>query len=273
MALAVSNIAWEADEEPAVAVELGRLGIRAVEIAPTKVFADPLDVSDADVAAYQGFWADHGAGVVAFQSMLFGHPELTVFDDAETRAATWAHLVRFLDLAQRLGAGVLVFGSPRNRKVPASMTTGEAVDIAVAFFGGLGREAAERGVRLCIEPNPPAYDCNFVTTAAEGAALVAAVGSPGFGLHLDAGGMTLAGDDVHAAITAAPGLQHFHVSAPQLGEPEENVVDHASAARALEEVGYSHHVSIEMRSVPGGGTVARVRRAVELARRNYAALL
>ncbi|GAA4355552.1 sugar phosphate isomerase/epimerase family protein [Angustibacter luteus] len=273
MALAVSNIAWEAAEEPIVAAELARLGVQAVEVAPTKVFADPLRVSDAEVAGYRQFWADHGVRVVAFQSMLFGHPELTVFDGAQTRAATTAHLVGFLDLAERLDAGVLVFGSPRNRRVPDAMTAEQVDDIAVAFFSDLGREAAERGVLLCIEPNPPAYDCNFVTTAGEGAALVAAVDSPGFGLHLDAAGMTLAGDDVHAAITAAPGLRHFHVSAPQLGEPEEDVVDHASAARALGEVGYAHHVSIEMRSVPGGDTVDRVARAVGLARRHYGALV
>src|SRR6185312_8026859 len=45
--LAVSNIAWPQEEDAAVAELLNTLGIAGIEIAPTKIWADPLTASDA----------------------------------------------------------------------------------------------------------------------------------------------------------------------------------------------------------------------------------
>ena len=145
MTLVVSNIAWAPEEEYAVAATLQRLGVTAVEIAPTKVFRDPLDVSDAELHRYLGMWGDHGIRVVAFQSMLFGRPDLTIFDDPATRDRTAERLAGFLRLGGRMGIGPLVFGSPKNRKPPPGMTPADAFDIATAFFAGLAETAEETG--------------------------------------------------------------------------------------------------------------------------------
>lgn len=270
MRLAVSNIAWPADEEADVAAGLREAKIDAVELAPTKIFTDPLATSAGERADYLAFWADHGIDVVAFQSMLFGRLDLTLFDDPSVTASTVDYLSRFIELAGQLGAGVLVFGSPKNRRVPEGMTPDEATAIAVEVFGKLGDVASDNGTLFCIEPNPVAYDCNFVTDAASGLELVRAVDRPGFGLHLDAAGMTLAGDDIGASIRAAgPLLRHFHASAPYLGALETEAVDHAAAAAALRDIDYSGIVSIEMRpGEPGEGTDRAVA-AVELARTFY----
>ena len=273
MTLVVSNIAWAPEEDPAVASALAPLGVTAVEIAPTKVFPDPPVAADAEVDRYLAFWGDHGIDVVAFQSMLFGRPELTLFDDDAVRARTAERLAGFLRLAGRMGAGPLVFGSPKNRRVPPGMSQQEAFDLAAGFFEGIARVAEDSGAVLCIEPNPPDYECDFVTVAAEGRRLVEAVDRPGFGLHLDAAGLTLAGDDLRTAIEQSPRLDHFHASAPFLAELEDEVVDHASAAAALAGSGYTGHVSIEMRPSPDGDTVPRVERAVALARRYYAPVI
>ncbi len=266
--LAVSNIAWEAWEEAAVAARLEELDVRSVEIAPTKVFADPTEVSDAELHGYLSFWRDHGIDVVAFQSMLFGRPDLEVFGNETVRRATIARLRSFLELAGRMSVGALVFGSPRNRLLPADGTEAASWDSAVAFFGELGRAASAAGTLLCIEPNPPQYGCDFVTTADAGARLVRDVGEPGFRLHLDAAGMTLAGDDVGESIrSGADVLAHYHVSAPQLAPIEGAVVDHVSAFRALADIGFEGHVSIEMRSIGDDSAPDRVADAVDLTRR------
>jgi D-psicose/D-tagatose/L-ribulose 3-epimerase len=269
MTLTVSNIAWPADEEQDVATELAALGVTAVEIAPTKVFTDPLAVEDCELERYLAFWADHGIAVVAFQSMLFGHPELTIFDDAKTRARTVDHLTGFIELAGRMGATALVFGSPKNRRMPAGMSREQADAIAAEVFAELGDTAGANGTVFCLEPNPVDYDCNFVVNAREGGELVARVDNAGFGLHLDTAGMTLAGDDLYEAITTHPQIRHFHISAPFLGELDETAVDYARSAAALETIGYSGNVSIEMRPGAPGESAQRVRRAVEVARRFY----
>ncbi|GAA5518228.1 L-ribulose 3-epimerase [Demequina sediminis] len=265
--LAISNIAWPAEEEAEVARALQGLGVAAVEIAPTKVFKDPTNVSDVELGSYVSFWSDHGIEVVAFQSMLFGREDLTLFQDASTRRAAIDHLARFVELAGRMDVGVLVFGSPRNRQVPDGATEASVWPLAVEVFSELGAIAAAAGTCLCIEPNPPQYACSFVTTAAAGARLVEDVNHPGFGLHLDAAGMTLAGDHIGDAVREhASLLRHYHVSAPQLGEIENMVVDHAAGFSALGDVGYQGAISIEMRPGSPGEGAARAAAAIDLTR-------
>lgn len=270
MKLAVSNIAWTANEEEAIAKELQKLGVRYVEIAPTKVWDDPLNVTDQQIKQYQEFWAAHGIEIVAFQSMLFGRLDLTLFDDEKTRSQTQEFLQKFIELAGRIGAQVLVFGSPKNRQVK-QITQEEAWRIAKDFFARLGDSATKNHTNFCIEPNAEAYDCNFVTNAADGLRLVEETNTPGFGFHLDAACMTLAGDDMHASIlNAKKWLRHFHVSAPYLQPIEEKEVKHKIAADALREIQYDNFVSIEMRPGDEGENLARVRSAVEITNKYYA---
>lgn len=272
MKLAVSNIAWTAEEEPEAAKLLQDLGVRYVEIAPTKVWDDPLAVTDAQIKDYLDFWKRHGITVVAFQSMLFTRPDLKLFESAENRAATQECLEKFIQLAGRMGAGVLVFGSPKNRQ-RGDMPEAEAAAIAKEFFGALGDTAKQQGVRFCIEPNAPQYNCDFVTTAAAGMSLVREVANPGFGLHLDIACMTLAGDDVPASIKAAKDvMRHFHISSPMLEQvadlPE---VPHRAAAEALKAIGYDKFVSIEMKPGEPGTNIGRVAEAVRFAQSVYTA--
>ena len=270
MNVGISNIAWPAEEETEVADALAELGVDQVEIAPTKVFADPLDVSQSALDDYLAFWGERGIRVVAFQSLLFGRPDLQLFGTPEVRAGFERQLTGFIELGGRMGARALVFGSPKNRIVPEGLDEERALELAVETFSRLGRIAEENGTCLCIEPNPPQYGGNWVLDSDAGAAVVAAVDSPGFRLHLDAAGMTMAGDDVGRSIRDHVGLlQHFHVSAPYLEPIEDEVVDHAAAAAALRETGYAGTVSIEMKSGEPGTAVDRVRAALALARGYY----
>lgn len=270
MKLAVSNIAWASEEEHQVADALQRVGARHVEVAPTKVFSDPTATSAEERQRYSQFWSDRDISIVAFQSMLFGRPELSLFGSSAERAKMIEVLSKFIELAGMLGVKRLVFGSPKNRIVPGGMSAAEAEAIAVDAFTTLGAVATDNDTCFCIEPNPRAYDCNFVTTAAEGLDLVRKIAHPGFGLHLDAAGMTLAGDSVGDAVRAAEGeLRHFHASAPYLGQLEDTDVDHSAAAVALNDIGYDGYVSIEMRPGEPGNAVSTVTDAVALARRYY----
>lgn len=270
MKLAVSNIAWTPAEEPAVAAELQSLGVKYVEIAPTKIWEDPTKVTDEQIQQYVDFWGKHDIKIVAFQSMLFGRLDLTMFDDAATRQSTLEYLDKFIDLAGRTGAEVLVFGSPKNRHVKSS-SADEAWQIAKQFLGQLGDSAIQHRTNFCIEPNAKAYDCNFVTTAAEGLKLVEDVDNPGFELHLDAAIMSMEGDDPLISITTARDhLRHFHISAPMLQPIEEQEVDHQAMADALRSINYKHHVSIEMRPGDEGTNAQRVRAAVRIAQKYYA---
>ncbi len=269
MNLAISNIAWERDEEAAAAEIMATLGISRVEIAPTKVWDVPLEATDAQIKAYRRWWERQGIQIVALQSLNYGHPEFQIFGDATLRDQFLAYLKGIISLGAKLGAKVLVFGSPKNRLV-GELPASQAHAIAVEFFGDLGQTAADHGVVFCIEPNPPAYGCDFVTNTHTGIGLVQAVSSPGFGLHLDAAGLTLAGGDPAGAIREAmPSLRHFHLSEPFLEEIGPGQVDHENISKTLRETSYSQVVSIEMKAGPAGSNVDRVRRALEFAQKIY----
>lgn len=244
--LAVSNIAWPISEDDAVAKALISLDVRAIEIAPTKLFPSPAEVSDADIDECRKRWSDRGLEIVAAQALLFGHPELTIFDDPATRARTREYLQRIIHVCAQLGAKALVFGSPKNRLAKGRDVSAEAVE----FFGQLARDAAQEGTAIVMEANPTDYGADFVTRAMEALNLVKAVDHLGFRLHLDTACMTLAGDSIKEVFDAGFKLLcHFHVSEPQLAPIGAGGIDHAAFARELKPRHYEHWVSIEMREM------------------------
>jgi D-psicose/D-tagatose/L-ribulose 3-epimerase len=271
MKLAVSNIAWTPAEEPEVAAVLQKLGVRFIEIAPTKKWDDPTtQANDDEIEAYKKFWRSYDIEVVAFQSMLFNRPDLKLFKDEALRVETQQYLDSFIRLAGKFGAGAMVFGSPKNRQ-RGELGVADAQSVAIPFFRALGETAQQHNTVFCIEPNAPQYACDFVTNAQQGIDIVSAVNHPGFGLHLDIACMTLAGDNIEKSISdAAPYLKHFHISSPMLQDvgPDTDV-PHEAAAKALKSINYQGFVSIEMRPAEAGTNVARVEQAVTFAQATY----
>ena len=249
MNLAASNIAWPADADDEAAAILTRHGATGVELAPMRAWPDPLAATEADAAAVRDAWRRRGLDIVAFQALLFGRPDLVLFGDGSARDALAEHTIRLCRLAGWVGARTLVFGSPKNRlRGPRSVA--EAWPVAVDFFRRVGDAAAESGVVVGIEANPAEYGGDFITHVHDAAALVRDVGSPGFGLHLDGGGMALTGETVAAAGDVRP--IHFHISEPHLAPVGSTPgVPHAAFAAGLKAVGYDGWLSVEMRQPTG----------------------
>jgi len=265
--LAVSNIAWDVAEQPAVFSMLRAAGVAGVEVAPTKLWPDWAGATPDAAAEARARLADEGFAVPALQSVLFGQPDLHVFGDAASQAGLVAHVARVAALAGALGAGVMVFGSPRNR-LRGALSPAAAMDIAVPVFRALGEACAAAGTCLGIEANPVQYGGDFLTRWEEAAELVARVDHPGIGLHLDTACTAMAGDDPVVAVAQCAGqIRHFHVSAPQLGPVGPGAIDHPAIAAALRAQGYGGWVSIEMRR--GETPVESLRAAVAFVRGCY----
>lgn len=270
MELIVSNIAWTSKEEPTIAEKLRELGIKHVEIAPTKTWADPTSITFEQAREYVDWWSRYDITISAFQSMLFARPDLKLFESDTNRQETIEYMARFLELAGTMNASKLVFGSPKNRQ-RGGMSIEKASQVASAFFGELGDVALKNNVILCLEPNARQYNCDFITNATEGSHFVRQVNNHGFGLHLDTACMALAGDDFGASIRESKDiLEHFHISVPMLAQVgSRDGVNHQSAAEALREIGYDKFISIEMRPGEVGTNAARVEEAVKFVQKMY----
>lgn len=248
MRLTISNLAWERDLEPQVLALLHKHGVGAIEVAPTKIWPDWQGVSRETSKQYLESLGD--IRVSSFQALLFGKPGLSIF--GEVKNETIAHLKMVADAASWLGAGPLVFGSPKNRD-PGERTAAQAFSEATDFFREIGEYCAGVGVTLCLEANPEQYGARFITNASQAAELVRAVDSQGFRLHLDSACMYLAGDDEERMVSEhADILCHYHASEPNLSDFRKPETRHIVIAQALKASGYSGYVSIEMLNKQGG---------------------
>ncbi len=269
MKISISNIAWDQPEEETVAQILKERNIPGVEIAPTKIWTSPLEADPESLSAYRRFWEDQGVEIVALQALLFGRPELTLFESQEKREQAYQYLSQIIRLASALGAKVLVFGSPKNRLV-GDRDPRKVMEEAVDFFGRLGEVAFAHQTRFCIEPNAAVYGCDFIRTAREGQALVKRVDHPGFGLHLDAGIMTLNGEEIEPVLEECmETMAHFHISEPHLGLIGEGTTDHNRIAGHLRKIGYQGWVSIEMRNGLKSANPDSVRQALDFVIQRY----
>jgi D-psicose/D-tagatose/L-ribulose 3-epimerase len=268
MKLAASNIAWGPSDDDAVSAVLRQHGFSGVEIAPSKRWEAPAEAPPREVAEYRAAWEHRGLQIVAMQALLYGRPDLQLFGSLSVRRGLRDYLAALVDLASGLGAGALVFGSPKNRR-RGSLPFHEATAIAVEFFREVGAVAASRGCIICIEPNPPEYDCDFINTTAEAVTLCEQIGHHGVRVNGDAGAMAINGEDPLATVTnAVKWFGHFHASEPSLVEVGGGNIQEECAI-ALSRQHYGGWISIEMRISPDSQPVEAVSRAARHIARLY----
>ncbi len=249
MKLSLSNIAWSPDENAAVIDIMHNNGITGVDFALSKIFAEPLTATDADIQAVIDYWTQNNIAIAGAQSIHFGFPQHQLFGSPTVRAEMIAFTNAMVAVAGKLGVSAVVFGSPKNR-VRGDLPLEEATTIAIDAFRQMGESAVQHNTCIVIEPNAAAYGCDFIRTAEEGIAFVTAVNHPGVKLHLDTGSMIMMNDDIPAVIRKSGALlKHFHVAAPELsqvGLPETTDI-HMSAAEALRDINYTGWVTVEMK--------------------------
>jgi D-psicose/D-tagatose/L-ribulose 3-epimerase len=244
--LAFSNIAWSPHDDPGILSLLREQGVSGIEIAPTTIWPGWEGSSAAAARRYRTFLSEQGFEVPAMQSLLFARPLARLFD-AQGEQELLTHLTHVAAIAGALGARVAVLGAPRQRD-RGTRTGPEALEQAVPVLRQAAAMFRDQGCCLCIEPNPPEYGCNFICTALEGAELVRAVDHPGFGLHLDAAALYLAGESLTAVLPEVSGmLRHFHISEPGLGDFLSPRAPHGENLRRLREISYAGWCSVEMR--------------------------
>lgn len=242
---AVSNIAWDRYDDPAVFVLLHKYGFTGIEIAPGKVWGGVANATPTKVADYRRQMAAEGLETPAMQAILFGHPDLQVFD-ASTHDAFREHMKRLGAIAEGVGAKVLVFGAPKNRR-RFGLSFHDADALAADFFRSVAPIMVDHGCELGLEANPVDYQCDFLTNTADLANFVRAVDAPGICMHFDSGATLMNRENLAESINAYPVFKHYHVSEPMLAPVGTGTVDMEAGFKALQSIGYTGWKSIEMK--------------------------
>lgn len=246
MKLAISNIAWDKHDDPEILSGLCDRGVRGIEVAPTKIWPEWKGANAKQAGLYKQHLSSLGLEIPAMQAILFGRPELQLFDK-NSHKAFLDHIKNVADLAAGFGARVLVFGAPKNR-VRGQLSMRDAMTQAADFFHQAAEICQQRHCCIGLEHNPVEYACDFVTNVADARELVDLVDHPGFQLHLDSAGIYMCGPDMSKVIRDAGKFVHYHISEPMLEAVAGGEVDHQLAAESLRVVQYTGWVSIEMKS-------------------------
>jgi sugar phosphate isomerase/epimerase len=263
MRISVSNIAWDPGEDEAIALVLRRAGIDQLDLAPGKYFPDPFTASIADVDAVRRRWQAAGFSIAGMQALLFGTAGLNMFADAD--GAMMARLCRIAEIGARLGAPCMTFGSPRQRD-RSGLDDDQTMTLATDFFMRLGDEAERRDIKVCIEPNPATYGCNFLTNTIDAAMLVRALNHPAILLQLDVGTMIMNEESPAELIsTFALEIGHVHASEPGLEKLGNYIATHVDVGAALRAHRPDIVVTIEMVASNTESHILAVERAVEVA--------
>ncbi len=265
MRLGVSNLAWATEDTPAAFDRLAALGVDGIEVAPTRIAGwDAL--GEGEVAAYRRRAEAAGLRVASLQAVFFGQPGAQLLADAASFRAMAEHMRRVAGIAAGLGAGVAVFGAPRNRGRGA-LAEADAEALAAERLRRLGDVAQEAGLVIGVEPVPARYGADCLLRAEAVRRVVAACGHGAVRTHLDSACAMLAGDSISAEIAATgAGLAHYHAAEPDLGGFGRPACPHAAAGAALRAASYGGWVVVEMRE---HGGLPAVEAAVRFAQRAY----
>ena len=269
MRLAVSNIAWDISEDEDIVKLLKRYDIDAIDIAPSKYFPDLVNATNEDIARVKQWWAERGIEITGMQALLFGTVGLNVFGSSDVQDALLQHLEAVCRIGAGLGAIRIVFGSPKNRD-RTGLSDAQVQTISVQFFRRLGEIAQTHGVIICLEPNPPCYGANFMTTSAETAEVVRQVAHPAIRMQLDTGAITINGEDSVAVLESFAALiGHVHASEPEIAPLGDKGTDHARIAACLRRLLPESIVTIEMVATKNEPHLVSIERAMSAALRFY----
>ncbi len=246
--LAISNIAWRKDEDEEIYSLMQNNNVLGLEIAPSRIWEDPYMQNESSINQFKLTLEEKNINIVSLQSLLFGHPEFSIFSNENSRKDTLEYLKNNITLAGKLNAKALVFGSPKNRII-GLMTKKEALIIAIPFFRELGEFSILNNTCFCIEPNPAIYGGDFILTTQEAIDLVKLVNHPGFKINIDLGTISANNEDFEQTIIdSLPYAGHLHISEPFLEKINTDTSKHQVLKKILAEKNYNRSVSIEMKS-------------------------
>lgn len=272
MQLSISNIAWDKELDEVVAELLLSEGVHCIDVAPGKYFPNFDLITINDISRVREFWESRGIKIIGMQSLLYGTTGLNLFDKT-SQPAMLAHLQRIRWIAAHLGVERMTFGSPKNRD-RSKLTDLEANAIAGDFFRRWSKNRLDGNVqpRLLLEPNPPLYGANFLTTTESAAAFVRELNDSLIGLQLDIGTLTINKEAPDVIEEVATVTGHVHVSEPQLVPVGTTDAPHKIYAEHLKAVP-AKYLTIEMVEKDSRKQLDSICRAIRFVKRLYAGVL
>lgn len=159
-------------------VKIAEHGFRGVEIAPFTFFDDPQNIGEKKILELKNSLRQTGLTFVGFHAILFGPGNLHITSpDPAVRGRSWDHLRRLVDIVGKLGGGILVLGSPKQRRA-IGIPPEKAIGYIREGLSKIAPFAAERRATILVEALPT-KDTNVINTLEESRKLIQSINEPG----------------------------------------------------------------------------------------------
>lgn len=237
------------------------LGYDGLEIAPFTLGEDPASLGSAARRTLRQTAEREGVAITGLHWLLTVPKGLSITtDDAALRARTIAHIEAMVGLCADLGGGVLVHGSPEQRRFSDAAGPQAARDNATVVLARAADAAQRAGVVYCLEPLSPELT-DFVTSIDEAAAIVHAVGSPNLATMIDTSAAWAGEEEAPDALLRrhlpTGLLRHVHLNETNRRAPGQGEHAFLPVVRALVDGGYDGVVAVEPFDYhPDGATAA-----------------
>lgn len=235
-----------------VAATMRSLGYTGVEIAPFTLLppTDAFDARQVSAAKRREIRQQAeaaGLEVIGLHWLLAKTKGFHLTSpDGAVRRATADYLKALVELCGEIGGTLMVLGSPQQRNLLPGVGYNDAESYAAEILREAMPLCAAYGVTIALEPLGPT-EGNFMLTAKSAIHLAELVESPHCRLHLDVKAMSSEAEPIDVIIRdSRDWLVHFHVNDPNLLGPGMGDVQYGPILAALDEIGYSGWLSLEV---------------------------
>ena len=235
-------------------------GYTGIELAPFTLAEDPLALRADQRRELRDIMLGEGLEFVGLHWLLVvPFPIHVTTPDLALRERSWQYVRGLVDLCADLAPagsddkGIMVFGSPKQRKATGGMTSAEAVRNYVAGLASIAQHAEDRGVTILVEALPHSQ-CDVIHTLEEAAAVVREIGSPAVATMFDSHNAEDETEPHDLLIEKYFDIiRHVHVNEMDGRHPGTGDYDFVRIFRALKKLGYKGWISLEAFDFEIGG--------------------
>jgi sugar phosphate isomerase/epimerase len=244
MKLIISNLSWNSDEDYKVINIIKKLDIKNIEISANKIFNNNYTLKN--IKKNQHFWRKEKIKFYSMQSILFNTKNAYLFGNKTQQKIFFNEIKKKIYLCKKIGAKVIVFGSPSNKKIFSERNLDKLNRIAYNSFKKISKICEKYRICFCIEANPKIYNCEYLNYTKDAVRLVKKINSKFFKLNFDVGTVIENNESFKNVIEDhIKSIGHVQISVPYLKDimPYKKTV--MKFIKELKRNNYQKYISIE----------------------------
>lgn len=232
---------------------ISKNGYTGIEIAPFTIFSNRYELDSLNLMKINQIKAvlkKNNLQFVGFHWLFLGFSGFHLFSsDYKIRENTYNHLKKLIDLVGELGGGLLVLGSPEERKI-VNMSFENAERILVERLKELINHLKNNGAMILLEALPRKYT-NFINTLEQAKNMIDRINSDQvkgmFDFHNCTDEKETWADLIDRYFTI---IKHVHLNDIDGSYPGSGTSNFLPAFRIMKKRNYKHWISLEIFKKP-----------------------